>query len=303
MGGFKPMLDVGDKPALLRLLDTISSVVAIGTIAVVTGHKHELLEEAIRHYAETINEHRLHAIYNADYESGMFSSVKAGIRCIIGTMQEDCPSAQGDGSSTQGDGSSTQGDGSSARSRSASSYSGAALLFPADVPLVASGTIAGLINAWESRAATEEETGRPVVAPYTGQPATEEETGRPVVAPYTGQPATEENVGWPVVASEAEQSASREQTNRDSSKNAAPFAVPVFKGRNGHPLLIPYGRFEEILDFKGEGGLKAVRSRYDADMVRYVTGDEGCVQDMDTLKDYQVLLRYYEQQKRGYDSR
>ena len=236
MGGFKPLLDVGGKPALLRLLDTISSVAAIGTIAVVTGHKHELLEEAIRLYTETTDEHRLHTIYNADHESGMFSSIQTGIRCL--TQDGGSSTAQGGGSSaTQGDGSSSaQGGGSSSAQGGGSSTAqgnpiSAALLFPADVPLVAEGTIAGLIDAWELRLAAEA------------------------------------------------------------------FAVPVFEGRNGHPLLIPHGRFEEILCFSGKGGLKAVRSRYDAEMVRYVTGDEGCVLDMDTLEDHQALLKYYEEQK------
>jgi CTP:molybdopterin cytidylyltransferase MocA len=79
-----------------------------------------------------------------------------------------------------------------------------------------------------------------------------------------------------------------------SSTNAArrPFAVPVFKGKNGHPLLIPHEYFREILSYKGDGGLKAIRSKYDTDMIRFETEDAGCVLDMDTPDDYKMIIEY-----------
>jgi CTP:molybdopterin cytidylyltransferase MocA len=70
--------------------------------------------------------------------------------------------------------------------------------------------------------------------------------------------------------------------------------VPVCAGKNGHPLLIPPEYYTEILAGDGEGGLKGVRGKYDADMIRYDTNDAGCVLDMDTPEDYQTLLEYDE---------
>ena len=71
-----------------------------------------------------------------------------------------------------------------------------------------------------------------------------------------------------------------------------PFAVPIFNGKNGHPLLVPENYFCEILTYKGEGGLKGVRSKYDEFLLRYNTEDEGCVLDMDTPEDYEKLTSF-----------
>lgn len=186
MGEFKPLLDIGGKPAVFRLLDSISAA-DIEDIIVVTGHKHDVIEAALKRAGN----HRLSTIYNENFALGMFSSIQAGIRA-------------------------------------ASGYD-AALLFPVDVPLVSAETITGLINAWE------------------------------------GTPARPD----------------------------APFAVPVFKDKNGHPLLIPSGRFGEIATYTGEGGLKAIRDKYADTMLRYDSGDEGCVLDIDTPEDYASIREYY----------
>ena len=205
MGEFKPLLDIGGKPALFRLLDTIRQVDSIMRVIVVTGHGYESISAALREYDGAGEGHRVYTIYNKDYKEGMFSSVKAGIRAAGNNV----------------------------------------LLFPADVPLVAAGTINGLIDAWERL--------------------------------YGSSPSV------------SAQGDSSYGAARSASAGPAPFAVPVFGGRNGHPLLIPRERFKEILAFEGDGGLKAVRGRYDADMIRYVTDDEGCVLDMDTPEDYEKL--------------
>jgi len=98
---FKPLLDIGGKPALNRLIDTIRDA-GISDVVVVTGFEKSQIEAAAL-YCRTV--------YNADYESGMFSSVQAGVRSV---KEAD-----------------------------------AALLFPADVPLVSAETILGLIAAYE----------------------------------------------------------------------------------------------------------------------------------------------------------
>ena len=78
----------------------------------------------------------------------------------------------------------------------------------------------------------------------------------------------------------------------DTGADPEAFAVPVYEGRNGHPLLIPKGRYDEILDYAGAGGLKAIRNRYGDSMIRYETNDAGCVLDMDTKDDYATLAEY-----------
>ena len=127
MGSFKPLLDVGGKPALFKLLDTIKTA-GIERVAVVMGYEHETLEAALR----DCGDESIHALYNEDYESGMFSSVRTGIRYAAGILSAEnttdaarplisCP---------------------------------AALLFPVDVPLVAAETIRGLIVAYEQGGAS-----------------------------------------------------------------------------------------------------------------------------------------------------
>ena len=187
MRELKPLLDIGGKPALFRLLDTIRSS-GIEKIIVVTGFERESLEAAIRQYGDP----KIISLYNADFESGMFSSVKAGIGMI-------------------------------------SDEAGAALLFPADVPLVSAKTIRGLIASCEQG-------------------------------------------------------------------GTFCFAVPAYKGKNGHPLLVPREYFSEILEHTCDGGLKEVRNRHLAEMLRYETDDEGCVLDMDTPEDYEKLLAYEKRQ-------
>ena len=215
MDGFKPLLDIGGRPALFRLLDSILDA-GIRNIIIVTGHRHDLLEEAVVRFKSADN---LFIAHNAEYESGMFSSVKTGIRF---TMDLELSLYDGD--------------------------LRAALLFPVDVPLVSAETVFDLVRFWERFS-----------------------------SPY----------------SEAQSFSDVDALDRATE----PFAIPVHEGRNGHPLLIPRAYFNEILDFSGEGGLKGVRSRHDAEMIRYEVNDPGCVLDMDTPQEYAELKEYYERRK------
>ena len=206
MGTFKPLLDIGGKPALFRLLDSIKEA-GIETTIVVTGYNNSLVEQAFQRY--NAEDCRLVTVNNKDFESGMFSSVQTGI-----SLAEEmflCTETPG-------------------------SLSGAALLFPVDVPLVEAGTISGLINAWE-----------------------------------TSCPSS---IGIDNTAT-------------------LPFAVPIYRNKNGHPLLIPKRFFSEILSYTGEGGLKGVRSKYDESLLRHETNDQGCFLDMDTKEDYETLIEFF----------
>ena len=216
------MLDIGGKPALFRLLDTIKAA-GVEDLVVVTGHERDAVESALAAFGDATQkngslEHNgdgsfyvslrtqqepspcvslcVSCVFNETYESGMFSSVQTGIRRAA---------AEGEAN--------------------ANGNAGAALLFPSDVPLVSAETILGLLDVCE--------------------------------------------------------------------KDGPPhFAVPVFNGKNGHPLLIPGAFYKEILEYKGVGGLKEIRNRHGAEMLRYEVDDEGCILDMDTPEDYEKLLEH-----------
>lgn len=97
MGSFKPLLPVGGVPALERLIAGIKDA-GIKNIAVVTGYRHELLQPVIRSMSGdgTV----IVEAYNADFDSGMFSSIQTGVAkirevfpdsegCFL--MPVDCP--------------------------------------------------------------------------------------------------------------------------------------------------------------------------------------------------------------------
>ncbi len=72
------------------------------------------------------------------------------------------------------------------------------------------------------------------------------------------------------------------------------FAVPTFEGKKGHPLFIPEGFFEEIINHDGQGGLKAITDKYWDRMDRIPVNEEGCILDMDTPDGYEEIKRFVE---------
>lgn len=70
------------------------------------------------------------------------------------------------------------------------------------------------------------------------------------------------------------------------------FAVPCYRGKKGHPLLIPACFRKEILDYQGKGGLKAITDRHFDNMKRVPVDMEGIVMDMDTPQAYQEITAY-----------
>jgi len=73
MGKFKPLLELGGKPVIRRVIDALRNC-GCENVAVVTGHNRELLQP----YLSDVTE-----IYNAAYADGMFGSVQSGIRHYI----------------------------------------------------------------------------------------------------------------------------------------------------------------------------------------------------------------------------
>ena len=66
---------------------------------------------------------------------------------------------------------------------------------------------------------------------------------------------------------------------------------PVFKGQRGHPPLIARSLFAEILAGNGDGGLRALLQRHDAEADEINVLDEGILLDMDAPEDYERLVR------------
>ena len=308
MGGFKPLLDIGGKPALLRLLDTILSA-GIGRVLVVTGHGRDMIEDALEGYGAAGVVAPEGYGDTTESHGGARGVAPEGYGVAGGVAPEDygdtpeshggagvvAPEGYGDTPENQGDALESRGDARVVALYNEGYASGmfgsvqagiryvagrrdcrAALLFPVDVPLVAAETVTGLVGAWE-REAKPGSSGADAVS---GEPAGAWERGESHGASGADAGSCELVGAW----------------ERGESLR---FAIPVYEGKNGHPLLIPRGRFEEILLYTGDNGLKGVRVAYDADMVKYATNDAGCVMDMDTLEDYAKLVEYYGQRKDG----
>ena len=77
-------------------------------------------------------------------------------------------------------------------------------------------------------------------------------------------------------------------------KDDSSFIVPCYRGKKGHPLYIPMKYRDEILNYDGNGGLKAITDKYDDQMIRIETGRESTVMDMDTPATYEELKAFYQ---------
>ena len=70
------------------------------------------------------------------------------------------------------------------------------------------------------------------------------------------------------------------------------FSVAVYRGKKGHPLLIPANFRQEIISHNGNGGLKAITDKDLNLMQRIETSFEGVVMDMDTPQAYEEIKEY-----------
>ena len=71
----------------------------------------------------------------------------------------------------------------------------------------------------------------------------------------------------------------------------APLALPVWRGRHGHPLVVAPELIGEIDDLDPSVGLKQLRNRHAAATLWIEVDDPGVVQDVDTPEDYAALTR------------
>ncbi|MDR0490149.1 MAG: NTP transferase domain-containing protein, partial [Oscillospiraceae bacterium] len=76
MGVFKPLLPVGDLPAILRCVRTAEEA-GVRAAVVVTGHKNEELESVVRAGAKSAQ-----LVHNSMYRDEMFSSVRVGVSAL-----------------------------------------------------------------------------------------------------------------------------------------------------------------------------------------------------------------------------
>lgn len=76
---------------------------------------------------------------------------------------------------------------------------------------------------------------------------------------------------------------------RRQDEAEAPLAVPVFRGKRGHPLAIAPELIPEIDTLDPDVGLRQLLDRHAAEVLEVEVGDEGAVEDVDTLEDYERL--------------
>jgi len=81
MGVFKPLLPVGEMPAVLRCVRTAKSA-GVCEIVVVTGNR----DGEIRDLFSRVNDPCVKLVHNDRYNDGMFTSVCAGIRALPGDI-------------------------------------------------------------------------------------------------------------------------------------------------------------------------------------------------------------------------
>lgn len=64
---------------------------------------------------------------------------------------------------------------------------------------------------------------------------------------------------------------------------------PVFHGRRGHPPLISYALAPAIMEYRGDGGLRAIFGSCAAKEIRI--SDSGVLTDLDTPQDYESIRK------------
>ncbi len=80
-----------------------------------------------------------------------------------------------------------------------------------------------------------------------------------------------------------------EELLRERENSRSRILYPGFRGERGHPPVIPRHFREEILGWKGGGGLKSCLARYEGEAVDVEVTDERILLDMDTPEDYDRL--------------
>ena len=75
---------------------------------------------------------------------------------------------------------------------------------------------------------------------------------------------------------------------KEAARRPGAIIYPVFAGRRGHPVLVPSRLIQPILQWSGDGGLRAVLRR-EKNTVEVAVPDAGVVFDVDSPEDYREL--------------
>ena len=78
---------------------------------------------------------------------------------------------------------------------------------------------------------------------------------------------------------------------REATESGAPLAVPLYRGRRGHPLAIAPALIPEIETLDPAVGLRQLRDRHAGELLEVEVEDAGVVLDVDTAEEYESLRR------------
>lgn len=108
-----------------------------------------------------------------------------------------------------------------------------------------------------------------------------------------GVRATADASGWLVLPGDLPLVSAETICRVASALAASPVVVPVFDGRNGHPVGFARECFAELAALGGEAGAVSVVRRYLAEerVLRLAVDDAGILTDIDTLEDLQRVRR------------
>ncbi|HKV08225.1 MAG TPA: nucleotidyltransferase family protein [Thermoanaerobaculia bacterium] len=78
---------------------------------------------------------------------------------------------------------------------------------------------------------------------------------------------------------------------RRMEETGAPLAVPVYRGKRGHPLAIAPALIPEIGTLDADVGLRQLRDRHEERLLEVEVEDAGVVEDVDTPEEYARIAR------------
>jgi molybdate transport repressor ModE-like protein len=66
-------------------------------------------------------------------------------------------------------------------------------------------------------------------------------------------------------------------------------ARPIYRGKHGHPVIVSSACASEILEYKGEGGLRGAMDALGTSVADLEVDDVGVIMELDTFGDYKAL--------------
>ena len=75
--------------------------------------------------------------------------------------------------------------------------------------------------------------------------------------------------------------------------SGADIAVPVYRGRRGHPVGFSKALYSELIMLKGDVGARCILDKYPSKIVEFEVDDPGIHADIDTLEDFEKYTEEY----------